>query len=57
MCKLDVVWIFATWVISLVIPTILATQNHNPIWLLITVGCVISFVGGFILWNNYLKKE
>jgi len=57
MSKLDVVWIFAAWVISLVIPTILATQNHNPIWLLITLGCVISFVGGFTLWNNYLKKE
>ena len=57
MSKLDIVWVFAAWVISLVIPTILATQNHNPIWLLMTVGCVISFVGGFTLWNSYLKKE
>jgi hypothetical protein len=57
MSKLDIVWVFAAWVISLVIPTILATQNHNPIWLLMTLGCVISFVGGYILWDNYLKKE
>jgi hypothetical protein len=57
MSKLDIVWVFAAWVISLVIPTILTTQNHNPIWLLMTVGCVISFVGGYILWDNYLKKE
>ena len=54
--RLEVIWIFAAWVISLVIPTILATQYHNPIWLLMTVGFVIIFVGGYIMWDNYLKK-
>ena len=57
MSRLDALWIFTAWVISLVIPTILATHNHNPIWLLLTVGCVVTFVGGFIFWNSYLKKE
>jgi len=57
MSRLDALWIFTVWVISLVIPTILATHNHNPIWLLLTVGCVVTFVGGFIFWNSYLKKE
>ena len=55
--KLEVIWIFAAWLISLVVPTFLATHHNNPIWLLITVGCIVTFIGGYVVWDNYLKKE
>ena len=57
MSKLDALWIFAAWLISLVVPTFLATHHDNPIWLLITVGCIITFIGAYVVWDNYLKKE
>lgn len=55
--KLDILWIVVVWMISIILPTILATQNNNPLWLLLTVGFIVILIGLYTLWDRYLKKE
>ena len=54
--RMGVGWVFIAWIVTMVWP-IFVVDDHTPMFLVFSMGSVITLIAALALWWNYINKK